>query len=231
MGNMSKLTIDLPPLPPYTTSPLQSLSPYISDLGLTLLAPIAAYWILSLFFHLIDVYDVWPQYRLHTPAEILKRNHASRYEVARDVIIQQIVQVGVGAILGLTEPEQVTGKENYDIAWYAQKIRLAQRMLPQLLSVVGINAEGVAKNVALTHPYLAGALSGGHYMDAVTGLGIPAFTSWELTVAHVIYWYLVPAVQFMVGFAVLDTWQYFLHRLMHVNKWLYCTCSLSSLTC
>ena len=100
MNNNSVIN-DLPPLPPYSLSPIQPLTPYISDFYLSLLLPIAAYWIVSLFFHLVDVYDVWPQYRLHTPAEILKRNHATRKEVARDVIIQQIIQVIVGAILGL----------------------------------------------------------------------------------------------------------------------------------
>src|SRR5437879_8504552 len=98
MANLSSMSTaannsylsDLPPLPLYTLSPVEPLVPFIPDFYLSLLLPIAAYWIVSLFFHYVDVMDMWPQYRLHTPTEILKRNHVSRYEVARDVIVQQI---------------------------------------------------------------------------------------------------------------------------------------------
>ncbi|PRP87482.1 sphingoid base hydroxylase 1 [Planoprotostelium fungivorum] len=33
--------------------------------------------------------------------------------------------------------------------------------------------------------------------------------------------YLLPALKFMMGMIIMDTWQYFLHRLFHQNKWLY----------
>ncbi|OBT55734.1 hypothetical protein VE04_03919 [Pseudogymnoascus sp. 24MN13] len=220
---------DLPPLPSYTLSPVEPLIPYISDFYLSLLAPFAAYWVLSLFFHYIDVMDIWPQYRLHTPAEILKRNRVSRYEVARDVIIQQIIQTAVGAILGLTEPEEMAGKEEYDIAMWARRIRIAQRALPQLLGALGLNAAAISKNVASSYPLLAGAISGGNYpwlttgIDVVSGTPVPAFASWEIMASKTIYWVLVPAVQFFIAIAIVDTWQYFLHRAMHINKWLYTT--------
>lgn len=225
----------LPPLPSYTLTPVTSLVSFLPDFYLTLILPVAAYWIVSLFFHMIDIYDVWPQYRLHTPEEILKRNHVSRYEVARDVIIQQIIQTFVGAILGLTEPEEVMGKEDYDIACWAQKIRIAQKALPHILGFVGLNAAAISNNVAGQHPLLAGALAGGHYpflttgLDVVTGNAVPAFAGWEMFVAKAIYWYLVPAAQFSLAIFVVDTWQYFLHRAMHMNKWLYSMFTFRSL--
>jgi sphinganine C4-monooxygenase len=40
-------------------------------------------------------------------------------------------------------------------------------------------------------------------------------------VARVVYWYGVPALQFLFGILAVDTWEYFLHRAMHLNKWLY----------
>ncbi|KFY07895.1 hypothetical protein V492_06716 [Pseudogymnoascus sp. VKM F-4246] len=218
---------DLPPLPSYTLSPVEPLIPYISDFYLSLLAPFAAYWVLSIFFHYIDVMDIWPQYRLHTPAEILKRNHVSRYEVARDVIIQQVIQTAVGAILGLTEPEEMAGKEEYDIAMWARRIRIAQKALPQLLGAIGLNAAAISKNVASSYPLLAGAIAGGQYpwlttgIDVVSGAPVPAFARWEIQASKAIYWVLVPAVQFFLAIAIVDTWQYFLHRAMHMNKWLY----------
>lgn len=35
--------------------------------------------------------------------------------------------------------------------------------------------------------------------------------------------YLVLAIKILVGFVVIDTWQYWCHRTMHMNKWLYRT--------
>jgi len=218
---------DLPPLPSYTLSPVQPLISFIPDFYLTLMLPIIAYWVLSMFFHFIDVYDVWPQYRLHTPAEILKRNHVSRYEVARDVIIQQIIQTVVGVVLGFMEPEEVIGKEDYDIAVWATRLRIAQRVLPQLLGFLGLNAAAISKNMAGSHPMLAGVLAGGKYpsltmgMDVISGSPVPAFASWEIFAAKALYWYIVPALQFCLAILIVDTWQYFLHRAMHLNKWLY----------
>jgi sphinganine C4-monooxygenase len=226
MANGTYLS-DLPPLPSYNLEPIRPLVPFISDLYLSLILPIAAYWIVSLFFHYIDVYDLWPQYRLHTPAEILKRNHVSRYAVARDVIIQQIIQTIVGILISLSEPEELRGKEEYDIALWAQRIRIAQRALPQLLGVLGLNAATISKNVAGSHPLLAGALAGGKYpfltagLVVASGTPVPAFAGWEMLVAKTMYWYAVPAAQFMLAIFIVDTWQYFLHRAMHMNKWLY----------
>lgn len=231
MANVSILTnasamYDLPPLPTYTLSPQSQLLPFASDFALSLLSPILVYWLLSMFFHYIDVNDIWSQYRLHTPAEILKRNHVSRYEVARDVIVQQIIQTVVGAVLGMMEPEEFVGREEYDVAVWAQRLRIAQRALPQLLGLVGLNAAAIAKNMSGSHPMLAAALAGGKYpllssgLD-VAGSAVPAFASWEMFVAKAIYWYIVPALQFFLAIVFVDTWQYFLHRAMHMNKWLY----------
>lgn len=216
----------LPPLPSYTLSPVQPLLSFIPDFYLSLLLPILAYWGLSMVFHYIDVHDLWPQYRLHTPAEILKRNHVSRYEVARDVIIQQIIQTVVGVVLGLTEPEEFTGKEEYDVARWATRLRIAQRALPKLLGLLGLNAAAISKNFSGSHPMIAGALAGGKYpltmgLDVVSGAPVPAFATWEMGAAKAIYWYIVPALQFVLAIIVVDTWQYFLHRAMHMNKWLY----------
>lgn len=225
-ANISTMS-DLPPLPSYTLSPLPALFPYVSDFYLSLLLLPAVYWLVSGFFHIIDVWDIWPQYRLHTPAEITKRNHVSRYEVARDVLIQQVIQAITGAVLGLTEPEEMTGREEYDISRWATRLRIAQRALPQLLGLVGLNAAAISKNVSGSHPIIAAVLAGGKYpsltegMDVVSGLPVPAFASWEILVAKAIYWYLVPAMQLWLAVVILDTWQYFLHRAMHVNKWLY----------
>jgi sphinganine C4-monooxygenase len=220
---------DLPPLPAYEIRPVTDLLPFISDFSLSLIAPHIAYWIVSLFFHIIDVYDLFPQYRLHTPEEITQRNLASRYEVARDVVIEQIIQMATTAFLSVTDPRQLTGMEDYDVAVWATRVRLAQRALPSVLGTLGLNAAAISKNMAASHPLLAGALAGGHYpfltvtLDDVTGAAVPAFATWELQVAKAIYWLLIPGFQLWLATCLLDTWQYFLHRAMHLNKCFYST--------
>ena len=77
---------------------------------------------------------------------------------------------------------------------------------------------------------LSGALAGGVYpqltqtvMHAGEQIVAPAFAAWEMAVAKAIYWAVIPALQFGLAVAFLDSWQYFLHRAMHMNKWLYST--------
>lgn len=223
--NYTSVSSDLPPLPEYTLKPVQPLLPWVSDICISATLPVIAYWILSMVFHYIDVKDLFPQYRLHTPAEITARNHVSRYEVARDVIIQQILQIIVGTLLGVTEPEDMYGKEEYDIAVWATRLRMAQRALPQVLGLIGLNAAAISKNLSPAHPVLAGVFAGGRYpllkIGTDAAAAVPAFAAWEMFMAKTIYWYLIPAVRFGVAIFLLDTWQYFLHRAMHMNKWLY----------
>ncbi|KAL8987842.1 MAG: hypothetical protein Q9177_002996 [Variospora cf. flavescens] len=222
---------DLPPLPDYQIVLQPSLLPPIPDKLLTLILPIAAYWGLSMLFHWFDTKDFFPQYRLHTPVEVSSRNKVSRWEVVRDVVIQQVVQTAVGWLLGMTGPDDVMGKEAYDMAVWARRIRIAQRAVPGVLALVGLDAVGIAKSLSTSHPMLAGAVMGGRYrtLPTITTSGnsfadpSPEFTSWEKTLAHFIYWYMVPALQYGIAILVVDTWQYFLHRAMHMNKWMYTT--------
>jgi sterol desaturase/sphingolipid hydroxylase (fatty acid hydroxylase superfamily) len=230
MGAMfanSSVASDLPPLPEYSLQPMPPLLSFISDFWLSILAPHIAYWLVSMLFHAVDVFDLFPQYRLHTPEEITERNHATRWEVARDVILEQVIQVFTAALLSLSEPVQTIGKEEYDVAVWATRIRLAQRSLPALLGLLGLNAASISKNMAASHPMIAGALAGGHYpflttsLDGVAGAEVPAFALWELYVAKLLYWVVIPVAQIYIGIAFLDAWQYFWHRAMHVNKWMY----------
>ncbi|KAK3997360.1 sphingolipid C4-hydroxylase [Cladorrhinum sp. PSN332] len=227
MAANSTIASGLPPLPAYEIREVDDVFPWISDFWLSCLLPHVAYWAVSLIFHIIDVFDLFPQYRLHTPEEITQRNLASRWEVARDVIIEQIIQVATSAFLSLTEARQTTGMENYEVAVWATRIRLAQRALPGALGLLGLNAASIAKNMAASHPLLAGALAGGHYpfltaqLDGVSGTQVPAFAAWELLVAKAIYWLIIPGIQMWLGMCFLDTWQYFWHKAMHMNKWMY----------
>lgn len=222
---------DLPPLPEYTLEHLPPLISGVPDNVLLVILPVAAYWIVSIAFHICDVYDLWPQYRLHTPEELLKRNHVSRYEVVRDVVIQQIIQTFTGLGIGMLDPAVMTGQQPYEVARWAQTIRRSQSLVPKILAIGGIDGMELSSQLAATHPLAAGFLAGGRYpqlTQTLTGPGaqtslVPAFAMWEMSVAKFIYWLLIPAAQFAIAIFIVDTWQYFLHRAMHMNKWLYNT--------
>ncbi|KAF2874095.1 fatty acid hydroxylase superfamily-domain-containing protein [Massariosphaeria phaeospora] len=224
----SNLTSELPPLPAYTLRPLPPLISGLADCYVQMALPVIGYWTVSLIFHVIDVYDLFPKQRLHTPAEVLKRNHVSRWEVFRDVVVQQLVQTAVMLCMAYLDEVPMHGKADYDVAWYAQKLRLAQRAIPYLLATVGLDSSALAASMSASQPMFAGAVSGGRYpglLQQATIEGeqtlVPAFAPWELAVARVLYYYAIPAVQFFLGFIVLDIWEYFWHRAMHMNKWLY----------
>ncbi|KAJ5682993.1 hypothetical protein N7462_006158 [Penicillium macrosclerotiorum] len=232
MAVNASVPFDLPPLPSYTLSVRQPLVPSIPDNVMALMLPIIAYWGMSMIYHFIDVKGYFEQYRLHTPAEVLKRNKVSRWEVVRDVILQQVIQTLAGLSVAYFDPVETVGREDYDIAVWAQRIRIFQRAIPSILAFVGIDGAGLAKSVSQSgHATLAGVLAGGSYPNVVqpwileSGAEVmaPAFTGWEIALASFIYWYLVPALQFMLAVSIVDTWQYFLHRAMHLNRWLYVT--------
>ncbi|EAW07159.1 sphingosine hydroxylase [Aspergillus clavatus NRRL 1] len=232
MAANESVVFDYPPLPTYTLSPRPPIFTAIPDNILALILPVVAYWALSLFYHFIDVYDFFPQYRLHTPAEVLKRNKVTRWEVVRDVILQQVIQSLAGLVVAYLDPVEYIGREEYDVAVWAGRLRFAQRAIPRVLAIFGVDALGLASNLSKNgHTILAGALAGGHYpgvtqsltLDSGLDAVVPAFTNWELLTASFIYWYLIPALQFTWAILVVDTWQYFLHRAMHMNRWLYVT--------
>ncbi|CAK37185.1 uncharacterized protein An01g10030 [Aspergillus niger] len=180
MATNASVVFDLPPLPTYTLTPRPPVLAPIPDNILALILPIVAYWALSMVYHFIDVNDYFPQYRLHTPAEVLKRNRVTRWEVVRDVLLQQVVQTLAGmAVSYCDEPEYLGGH----------------------------------------YPEFTQSL----ILDSGVEAVVPAFTSWELSTAGFIYWFFIPALQFIWGVCVVDTWQYFLHRAMHLNRWLYVT--------
>ncbi|CAL1714855.1 unnamed protein product [Somion occarium] len=40
-------------------------------------------------------------------------------------------------------------------------------------------------------------------------------------ILYAVYWWAIPTAKFFLGMLIIDTWQYFLHRAMHTNIYLY----------
>ena len=228
MANITR-TSDLPPLPAYHLEPLPRLLAPISDEHLLIILPTAVYWAVGLFFHWISENGYWQQYAIHTPAEFLKRNRVSKADAIKNVLFQQLLHLILGGVFSMKSEEPLHGKEEYDIARWARTIRLAQRMVPGLLSVLGIKSGILAEKMASSYPAVAGVLAGGNYagltqtISSATSSKVvaPAFARWELALASFVYHYGVPAFQFAAAVVFNDAWQYFWHRTFHQNKWLF----------
>ena len=156
------------------------------------------------------------------------RNHATRWDVFRDVIIQQVIETFSGIAFSYFDPEVMHGREEYDVAVWARRIRIAEKAVPGVLGLIGVNASALSKNWQMSAPILASVVAGGKYpMQTALINGeltlAPAFADWEMWVAKAIYYAVVPGLQLLGAMIILDTWQYFWHRAMHLNKWLYST--------
>ena len=89
----------------YSSSP--SLLTSLSDPVLAALAPVPAYWLVSAFFHILDISNwAWlNRYRIHDSAEVATRNRASRLTVFFAVLFQQVFQSVLG-LLWVSEPPE-----------------------------------------------------------------------------------------------------------------------------
>ena len=227
---MANRTTDLPYLPSYSLMPVPPLLPWISDFHLSLLLPVAAYWIMSLIFWFIDNKDLFSQYRLHTPEEFKQRNLVSAIEVLRSVLVQQAIQTGLGLLIGyLSDAGDFYGREAYDITVWAGRIHQAREVVPWILAPIGIDARtlgqkfqtyalSLSTNVAANKPtaFMNLIISSPFGQDLASGFAI-----WEIWAAKTIYWVLEPAARFGIAIFFSDSWQYFWHRAMHANKWIY----------
>lgn len=224
---MANETLCAPPLPAYTLQPVPPLLSWISDFHLSLLLPVAAYWLMSLLFWCISVYDLFSQYRLHTPTELKQRNRVSATEVLRTILAQQAIQTALGLLIGyLTSPGDFHGREQYDIAVWAGRLHQARQAVPWILTVIGIDTEALGEKVQAGVSAKSGTVNVlavvprlvklSAELDAVSG-----YANWEMWAAKAMYWVGEPAARF--GFAIFfsDSWQYFWHRAMHSNQWMY----------
>ncbi|CAG8473429.1 8577_t:CDS:2 [Paraglomus occultum] len=150
--------------------------PFMTDKQLSMLVPLLVYWVYSIFYHLISEYRVslFEPYRIHTPAEIEKRNKVTKAEVIKSVLIQQVLQTLFGLLILMAEDEDMLVDDEAEV-------------------------------------------------DKLTGEIERMFGKLELgrVMAEMCYWYLLPITKFVIAMFVVDSWQYFFHRFLHNNPFLY----------
>lgn len=199
----SRPVISIPEL-----NPRAPLLPFISDAHLLLLLPTAAYWAYGLLFHWIDQRGYLARYKLHTPAEILKRNKVPMSKVIFSILFYQITTTLLGFwMLRGSEPDPQRNGDR-DIALWA--LWLSQ--FRKLSSSSGWAIWGDATIDSRFSVYSGSETETGH----IVAISMP-----DLIAANTVYYFLVPLAQFALAVFVADTWQYFTHRIVHTNQYLY----------
>lgn len=184
---------------------LNPLIPGLPDKYTLLILPVVSYWTFSLTFHFCDEYGYFSKFKLHTPAEIRKRNRVSVREVVREVLIQHAMQTLLGGLLAYYEPDELTGCEGQDVAIWAQRMRHLLRVTLPLKSLISANGALGGKAVSTTETLVS------------------ATSSLDGTLAKLLYYVLIPAFQYVLAAFFIDTWQYLIHRTMHTYPYLFRT--------
>ena len=144
-----------------------SLLPWLSDKDLSLVAPVIAYWILSLFFHALDVWgENWAwlhPYRIHESAEVRSRNLVSKSSVVLAVIFQQAIQTIMGALF--LEDESAAAQM---VDHWARMRKWSPILVQSTLLYMGdpLRAEQFLR-------------------------------TWGSSILHFVYWWFIPAVQLL----------------------------------
>ena len=211
------------PAPICTLIPQPSLVPGISDNVLAIILPTVVYVITGGVFYFLDAHQLLSQYRIHPSEDELRRNHVTKWQCLRTVARYHIMQISIGLLLDYGNGPNMVGDESCRLHQLATKVKGARSVVPWGLAFVGIDAKRLASAVFGTSQGLAEVLAGGSMSLSGQELwqGPSDFASIEMFLANFIYYFAMPAIQYLVALTVVDTWIYFTHRLCHVNKTLY----------
>ena len=221
MSNVSS-TWNVQDPPTCSLAPQPPLIPGISDSTLATIGPTIVYAVSSGFFYWLGERDLLSQYRIHPSQEEQQRNHVSRYECLRGVVRYHIMSISIGLLLSYGGEPDMIGNERCDVYKWATRIRSARKIIPLMLGLLSIDAKRLAIATHLKSPRLAHLVAGSPMSSSELYSSSPSgLTFGETFLAECIVSYAIPAFQFIVGLAVVDTWIYFTHRLCHINKTLY----------
>ncbi|KAI4115983.1 MAG: hypothetical protein LQ345_003522 [Seirophora villosa] len=204
-------------------SPQEPLLPWISDNVLAIILPTIVYAVAGAFFHLLDTYELFGNYRIHPTEDELKRNHITRWECLKGVVRYHVIQISIGLLLNHGASPPMVGDQACRIHDAANMVHNARRIIPIILNTIGIDAKQLSHAAQGTSPTLASIIGGGddHLTSIMTSTAQNHLTPFDFALATFSTNILVPALQYLVALIVVDTWIYFTHRLCHVNRTLY----------
>lgn len=181
----------------------------------------------GLVFHYIDTRGFLAKYKLHTSAEDLTKNRASRKDVIKFALIQQAAQCVLGYMMA--DDTELFVPSEHAVAQWARRLRAVELLFLQCIHTAGFDISWLGFGVTASKPAspmvprqdLFGLRARNATQSIVNRNDVVAYTPGELLVAKAIYWTLFPLFQYVLTMILVDTFQYFTHRVFHVNKWLY----------
>lgn len=204
---------DFPP-PACVTRPRDPLVTGISDHTLATFLPTLVYAMASGIFHIMGELHLFGRYRIHPTKEELQRNRVSKFRCLLGVIRYHAMQIAVGLFLSYHAEPELIGNEECEIYSLALWVHQLKKAVPWSLAIFGLDSKGIS-SVVQKVPIPA-------YLFSSMSLSYPTgFTATEVLSAHVLAFWVVPAVRFSVALAIVDTWIYFTHRMCHISKTLY----------
>jgi sphinganine C4-monooxygenase len=224
-----------PILPPATLVSRPPLFPFIGDQHLPYVLPQIVYWLIGISFHYMEVNGLCSSYKLHTPAEFLKRNRVTRTQVVRTALTQQFFMCVFGYLM--SEKAELTHTHAYGVAVWANRLRVVPRMIPVLLRVSGVDNQKLGIQIGGNFGALIakGSLNYCLIVGPATQLSdsclrsMTNFSRLEMVGAAVFYWVVIPSLQFLTSLFLADTMQYMTHRALHNIPFLYSQLDNSSL--
>ncbi|KAG8759326.1 hypothetical protein FRC14_006166 [Serendipita sp. 396] len=99
---------------------------------------------------------------------------------------------------------------------------LVQQAIQTILGIIFVDSE----ETSVDHREKMARMSPILVQSTLLWMGNPhlaqsSLQRWGSSVLYFAYWWAIPTAQILFAFFVLDTWQYFLHRYFHTNKFLY----------
>ena len=184
---------------------------------------------IGLVFHYIDTHRLLAKYKLHTPAEDLRKNRATRQDVIKFALLQQAAQCALG--YWMADDQELHIPDDYMVASWAKRIRFFQSLSYQWLNTVSMQLFSIeiypkgydSLTTAAFSPrtFAPPAPNVSHILDTRIGQVSAPLSALEMVTAKTAYWVLVPVLQYIAAMFLADSMQYFTHRAFHVNKWLY----------
>ncbi|KAG6774396.1 hypothetical protein POTOM_021749 [Populus tomentosa] len=205
---------------------------YVSDEVMGIFAPIVIYWLYAGFYQLLPPLD---EYRLHTRKEEEEKNLVPLSKVIKGVLLQQLVQAVVAHALFLLYAGKcffmalscvVTARyssSHMDSGGCGSDVLVdshSWRMLLIIHYYLFILALVSCKDKAAwtcNHKVAGSSLESSLFIPKYGMLTSSADES-GTTIQPSIP---IQIMQIIIGMIVMDTWQYFAHRYMHQNKFLY----------
>ncbi|KAG9230848.1 fatty acid hydroxylase superfamily-domain-containing protein [Amylocarpus encephaloides] len=204
----------------------EPLFPFIADYHLPYLVPVVVYWIAGLSFHYIEKQNLFTRFKLHTPAESLKKDRASREDVIRCAIMQQAAQVTLGYFTA--DVEMSAHGHDYHIMILAQRLASIFSFLERWKHVASnqvLNSQSITRAFfgASFYPNLGEIPNSPSSNQAYDTLHLDSQVPfvWQYNLGKILYWILIPMTQFAFAMILADSFQYFTHRGFHTNRWLY----------